>query len=117
MSDRQLRLQSMATAPGAEFFEIAITFWRERVPDLRRTPLNATSASYDKESPSFYPKCHAVSGIGEALQQLRADSPQAKEALQNLLAELDQPNESATVGDYAAVRQTHRRFRSGFEAH
>jgi hypothetical protein len=109
----------MATAPGAEFFEIAITFWRERVPDLRRTPLNATSASYDKESPSFYPKCHAVSGIGEALQQLRADSPQAaaKEALQNLLAELDQPNESATVGDYAAVRQTHRRFRSGFEAH
>jgi uncharacterized membrane protein YkoI len=38
--------------------------------------------------------------IDAALQQLRADSPQAavaKEALQNLLAELDQPNESARV--------------------
>jgi hypothetical protein len=55
----------MATAPRAEPFEIAPAFWRERPPDLYRTPLNATSASYDKELPAFYPKCRAVSRTEE----------------------------------------------------
>jgi uncharacterized membrane protein YkoI len=70
---------------------------KSRIKDLE--------ADWDRAEPKLRPRSPEQwrkidKAIDAALQQLRADSPQAaaaKEALQNLLAELDQPNESATI--------------------
>jgi uncharacterized membrane protein YkoI len=70
---------------------------KSRIKDLE--------ADWDRAEPKLRPRSPEQwrkidKAIDAALQQLRADSPQAaaaKEALQNLLAELDQPNESARV--------------------
>ena len=70
---------------------------KSRIKDLE--------ADWDRAEPKLRPRSPEQwrkidKAIDAALQQLRADSPQAaaaKEALQSLLAELDQPNESAAV--------------------
>ena len=70
---------------------------KSRIKDLE-TDWDRAEPKLRPRSPEQWRKIDKA--IDAALQQLRADSPQAaaaKEALQNLLAELDQPNESATV--------------------
>jgi uncharacterized membrane protein YkoI len=70
---------------------------KSRIKDLE-TAWDRAEPKLRPRSPEQWRKIDKA--IDAALQQLRADSPQAataKEALQNLLAELDQPNESATV--------------------
>ena len=70
---------------------------KSRIKDLE-TAWDRAEPKLRPRSPEQWRKIDKA--IDTALQQLRADSPQAaaaKEALQNLLAELDQPNESATV--------------------
>lgn len=70
---------------------------KSRIKDLE-TAWDRTEPKLRPRSPEQWRKIDKA--IDAALQQLRADSPQAataKEALQNLLAELDQRNESATV--------------------
>jgi uncharacterized membrane protein YkoI len=70
---------------------------QSRIKDLE-TDWDRAEPKLRPRSPEQWRKIDRA--IDAALQQLRADSPQAaarKEALQNLLAELDQPNESATV--------------------
>ena len=70
-----------------------------------KSPIKDLETAWDRAEPKLRPRSPEQwrkidKAIDAALQQLRADSPQAaaaKEALQNLLAELDQPNESATV--------------------
>jgi uncharacterized membrane protein YkoI len=70
---------------------------KSRIKDLE-TDWDRAEPKLRPRSPEQWRKIDKA--IDAALQQLRADSPQAaaaKEALQNLLAELDQPNESARV--------------------
>jgi uncharacterized membrane protein YkoI len=70
---------------------------KSRIKDLE-TAWDRAEPKLRPRSPEQWRKIDKA--IDAALQQLRADSPQAataKEALQNLLAELDQRNESATV--------------------
>ena len=70
---------------------------KSRIKGLE-TPWDRAEPKLRPRSPEQWRKIDKA--IDAALQQLRAHSPQAaaaKEALQNLLAELDQPNESATV--------------------
>jgi uncharacterized membrane protein YkoI len=70
---------------------------KSRIKDLE-TAWDRAEPKLRPRSPEQWRKIDKA--IDAALQQLRAHSPQAaaaKEALQNLLAELDQPNESATV--------------------
>ena len=70
-----------------------------------KSRIKGLETAWDRAEPKLRPRSPEQwrkidKAIDAALQQLRADSPQAaaaKEALQNLLAELDQPNESATV--------------------
>src|SRR3982074_1441171 len=70
---------------------------KSRIKDLE--------TAWDRAEPKLRPRApeqwrKSDKAIDAALQQLRAGSPQAataKEALQNLLVELDQPNESARV--------------------
>src|SRR4030081_1536082 len=70
---------------------------KSRIKDLE-TDWDRAEPKLRPRSPEQWRKIDKA--IDAALQQLRADSPQAaaaKEALQSLLAELDQPNESAAV--------------------
>jgi len=70
---------------------------KSRIKDLE-TDWDRAEPKLRPRSPEQWRKIDKA--IDAALQQLRADSPQAaaaKEALQNLLAELDQPNENARV--------------------
>jgi uncharacterized membrane protein YkoI len=70
---------------------------KSRIKDLE-TAWDRAEPKLRPRSPEQWRKLDKA--IDAALQQLRADSPQAaaaKEALQNLLAELDPRNESATV--------------------
>ena len=70
---------------------------KSRIRDLE-TDWDRAEPKLRPRSPEQWRKIDKA--IDAALQQLRADSPQAaaaKEALQSLLAELDQPNESAAV--------------------
>jgi uncharacterized membrane protein YkoI len=70
---------------------------KSRIKDLE-TAWDRAEPKLRPRSPEQWRKIDKATDA--ALQQLRADSPHAataKKALQNLLAELDQPNESATV--------------------
>jgi hypothetical protein len=66
---------------------------------------SSSETAWDRAEPKLRPRSPEQArkidkAIDAALQQLRADSPQAataKEALQNLLAEFDQSNEKAMV--------------------
>ena len=70
-----------------------------------KSRIKGLETDWDRAEPKLRPRSPEQwrkidKAIDAALQQLRADSPQAaaaKEALQSLLAELDQPNESAAV--------------------
>jgi uncharacterized membrane protein YkoI len=72
---------------------------------LAKSRIKDLETDWDRAEPKLRPRGPEQwrkidKAIDAALRQLRADSPQAaaaKEALQTLLAELDQPNESATV--------------------
>jgi uncharacterized membrane protein YkoI len=76
---------------------------KSRIKDLE-TDWDRAEARLRPRSPEQWRKIDKA--IDAALQQLRADSPQpasAKDALQNLLAELDRPNESPARNAESAV--------------
>jgi uncharacterized membrane protein YkoI len=76
---------------------------KSRIKDLE-TDWDRAEAKFRPQNPEQWRTIDKA--IDAALQQLRADSPQgasARDALQNLLAELDRPNESAAAKAGSAV--------------